>query len=133
LSERGLGFAVEALANRSPVPVDLQIGVRGRLPEQVETGAYYVVAEALDTNAARHARASAVSVQIEAAGAVLRVAVRDDGAGGAGFTGGTGLVGLKDGVEAIGGRLFLDSPPAAGTSLRAELPLTAANTDIDSR
>ena len=61
------------------------------------------------------------------------MAVRDDGAGGAGFTGGTGLVGLKDRVEAIGGRLFLDSPPGAGTSLRAEIPLTTASTDIASR
>ena len=132
LSERGLGFALEALANRSPIPVNLGLRAEGRLPEHVEIGAYYVVAEAL-TNAARHARASAVSVEIETAGVVLRVAVRDDGVGGAGFTGGTGLVGLKDRVEAIGGRLFLDSPPGAGTSLRAEIPLTIANADITSR
>ena len=132
MSERGLGLALEALANRSPIPVNLGLRAEGRLPEHVEIGAYYVVAEAL-TNAAKHARASAVSVQLETAGDVLRVAVRDDGAGGAGFTGGTGLVGLKDRVEAIGGRLFLDSPPGAGTSLRAEIPLTTANTDIASR
>ena len=71
--------------------------------------------------------ASAVRVEVEAAGEVLRVAVRDDGVGGADFTGGTGLVGLKDRVEAIGGRIFLDSPPGAGTSLRVELPITAAD------
>jgi signal transduction histidine kinase len=104
----------------------------GRLPEQVEVSAYYVVAESL-TNAARHARASTVSVEIEIAGHVLRVAVRDDGIGGAGFTRGTGLVGLKDRVEAIGGLLILDSPPGAGTSLRAEIPLTTANAGITSR
>ncbi len=129
LSERGLGFALEALANRSPIPVDLGMRAEGRLPEHVEIGAYYVVAEAM-TNAAKHAQASAVSVEIETADDVLRVAVRDDGVGGAGFTGGTGLVGLKDRVEAIGGRLFLDSPPGAGTSLSAEIPLTTANRGI---
>ena len=79
-----------------------------------------------------HARASAVSVEVEAVGEILRVAVRDDGAGGAGFTGGTGLVGLKDRVEALGGRLFLESPRAAGTSLRVELPLAATDGDVTS-
>ena len=103
----------------------------GRLPEPVEVSAYYVVAEAL-TNAAKHARASAVSVEVEVAGDVLRVAVRDDGVGGADFTGGTGLVGLKDRVEALGGRIFLDSPRGAGTSLRAELPLTGTNGGVTS-
>jgi signal transduction histidine kinase len=82
------------------------------------------VAEAL-TNAARHARASAVSVEAEIAGDRLRVTVRDDGAGGAHLNGGTGLAGLKDRVEALGGRLVLHSPRGAGTSLRAEFPLTA--------
>ena len=104
----------------------------GRVDRPVEGGATAGGRPGL-TNTARHVRASAVSVQIEAVGAVLRVAVRAAGAGGAGVTGGTGLVGLKDGVEAIGGRVVLDSPPAAGTSLRAELTLTAANTGIDSR
>jgi glucose-6-phosphate-specific signal transduction histidine kinase len=79
---------------------------------------------------AKHARASFVSVEVEVAGEILRVAVRDDGCGGADFTGGTGLVGLKDRVEAIGGRIFLDSPRGAGTSLRVELPITAANGDV---
>ena len=82
------------------------------------------MAEAL-TNAVRHARASAVSVEVETVGEFLRVMVRDDGAGGAGFTGGTGLVGLKDRVEALGGRILLNSPRGAGTSLRVELPLAA--------
>ncbi|HEX5296805.1 MAG TPA: AAA family ATPase [Streptosporangiaceae bacterium] len=122
LADGGLRPALKTLARRSPVPVDLDIRAQQRLPEQVEVSAYYVVAEAL-TNAAKHARASSVTVTAEADAVVLRVAVRDDGAGGADFTRGTGLVGLKDRVEAIGGRLFLDSPPGAGTSLRAEFPL----------
>ena len=126
LAEGGLRPALAMLARRSPVPVELQVGAGGRLPEQVEVSAYYVVAEAL-TNAAKHARASAVSVQVEVAGDVLRVAVRDDGAGGGGFGGGTGLAGLKDRVEALRGRIFLDSPRGAGTTLRVELPLTATN------
>jgi signal transduction histidine kinase len=98
----------------------------GRLPEQVEVSAYYLVAEAL-TNAARHARASAVTVEAEVAGDRLRVTVSDDGVGGAGLDGGTGLAGLKDRVEALGGRIVLHSPPGAGTSLHAEFPLTATN------
>jgi signal transduction histidine kinase len=125
LADGGLRPALKALARRSPVPVDLDIRARQRLPEQVEVSAYYFVAEAL-TNAAKHARASSVTVTAEADAAVLRLAVRDDGAGGADFARGTGLVGLKDRIEAIGGRLFLDSPPEAGTRLCAELPLTPA-------
>jgi signal transduction histidine kinase len=128
LAEGGLRPALETLARRSPIPVDLQVHADERLPEPVEVSAYYVVAEAL-TNAAKHARASAVTVTAEAdtTDAVLRVTVRDDGAGGADFTGGTGLAGLKDRVEALGGRILLHSPRGAGTSLCAELPLTATN------
>ena len=84
---------------------------------------YYIVAEAL-TNAAKHARASAVSIRAEVAGDLLRVAVTDDGTGGAVVGGGTGLVRLKDRVEALGGRLRLTSPDGGGTSLTAELPIT---------
>jgi signal transduction histidine kinase len=130
LAKGGLRAALRALARRSPIPVDLDLRAKGRLPEQAEVSAYYVVAEAL-TNAVRHAHASAVRVEVDAVGEVLRVVVRDDGAGGAGFTGGTGLVGLKDRVEALGGRILLDSPRGAGTSLRVELPL--AGTDVTSR
>jgi signal transduction histidine kinase len=124
LARGGLGPALKALARRCPIPVGLRVDVDDRLPEPVEVSAYYVVAEAL-TNTAKHARASAVSVEAEAVEGILRVTVRDGGAGGAGFTGGTGLAGLKDRVEALGGRIFLDSPAGAGTSLRAEFPLTA--------
>ena len=112
LAQGGLRPALETLARRSPIPVDLRVHADKRLPEPVEVSAYYVAAEAL-TNVAKHARASSVSVEVEVAGEVLRVAVRDDGCGGADFTGGTGLVGLKDRVEAIGGRIFLDSPRGA--------------------
>jgi signal transduction histidine kinase len=129
LAKGGLRAALKTLASRSPIPVDLRVAAEERLPEPVEVSAYYVAAEAL-TNVARHARASSVSVEVEYADEVLRVAVSDDGCGGADFSRGTGLVGLKDRVEAIGGRIFLDSPRGAGTSLRVELPITAANGDI---
>ena len=122
LADGGLRPALRTLARRSPIPVRVDVRLDGRPPERVEVSAYYVVAEAL-TNAARHARASAVSVAADVAGDVLRIAIHDDGAGGASFTGGTGLAGVKDRVEAVGGRIFLDSPAGAGTSLRVELPL----------
>ena len=125
LAERGLGPALKALARRSPIPVDLQIHMEGRLPERVEVGAYYVICEAL-TNTTKHAHAAAITVAVEAADESLRVMVRDDGDGGAGFTHGTGLVGLKDRVEALGGQISLHSPPGAGTTLQADLPLTGA-------
>jgi signal transduction histidine kinase/tetratricopeptide (TPR) repeat protein len=133
LAEGGLRPALNVLARRSPVPVHLEVRADGRLPEPVEVSAYYVVAETL-TNAAKHARASAVTVTAETdtQGAVLRLTVRDDGTGGAGFTKGTGLAGLKDRVEALGGRIFLDSPRGAGTTLRAELPLTASDGGVTS-
>jgi signal transduction histidine kinase len=132
LAERGLAAALKTLARRSPIPVDLQMRADERLPEEVEVSAYYVVAEAL-TNAAKHSGASAISVEAEVAGAALRIAVRDDGSGGAGLARGTGLAGLKDRVEALGGRIFLDSRPGAGTSLQAEFPLTATNDGVTSR
>ena len=102
-----------------PDPVDLQVHAKERLPEPVEVSAYCVVAEAL-TNAARHAHASAVGVEAEIVSDLLRVTVRDDGVGGASLAGSSGLAGLKDRVEALGGRIVLRSP--RGSSLRAELP-----------
>jgi signal transduction histidine kinase len=98
------------------------VRTEGRLPEQVEVAAYYVVSEAL-TNAAKHAEASIVRVDVEARDGVLRVAVLDDGLGGADPAGGSGLLGLKDRAEAIGGRISLVSAHGAGTTLSAELPL----------
>ncbi len=126
LADGGLRLALKALADRSPVPVDLRIHADERLPEPVEVSAYYVVAEAL-TNATKHARASAIGVEAEVVGDLLRVTVRDNGVGGAHLAGGTGLAGLKDRVEALGGRIVVHSPPGAGTTLHVELPLTASS------
>jgi signal transduction histidine kinase len=124
LAEGGLEPALRALARRSTLPVELHVRTHGRLPEHVEVGAYYVVSEAL-ANAVKHARGSSVTVDVDADGDALRVRVRDDGIGGADLTRGTGLIGLKDRVEALGGRIALTSPPSAGTSLSVELPLVA--------
>jgi signal transduction histidine kinase len=122
LAQGGLRPALKALARRSAVPVRLDVRTEDRLPEQIEIAAYYVVAEAL-TNTAKHAHATAADVQVAAGDGVLHVRVRDDGRGGADFTGGSGLVGLKDRAEALGGRIWLHSPPGAGTALEITLPL----------
>jgi signal transduction histidine kinase len=119
----GLRPALRKLARQSAVPVDLNVRTNGRMPERVEVAAYYVVSEAL-TNAAKHGHASAVTVRVEAACDRLRVGIEDDGVGGAQFGRGSGLLGLKDRVEALGGRISLHSVPGAGTSLSVELPLT---------
>jgi signal transduction histidine kinase len=123
LSERGLEPAVKALARRSPVPVDLTVRVPGRLPEQVELGAYYIVSEAL-ANVAKHANAEMVMVSVEAGRGGLSLSVRDDGAGGA-DPGGAGLTGLRERAEALGGTLRLTSPPGGGTSVDVRLPAAA--------
>ena len=112
LSENGLTPALKSLARRSPIPVELKVRVDARLPEEVELAAYYIVAEAL-TNTAKYSRASLVDVLVQTRGRTLRVAVRDDGVGGADPARGTGLLGLKKRAEAIGGIVSLHSPPAA--------------------
>jgi PAS domain S-box-containing protein len=122
LAEGGLGPALRVLARRSEVPVELDMRTSRRLGAPVEVAAYYVVSEAL-TNAAKHAKAAVVAVVVAEDGAGLRISVRDDGVGGADFAGGTGLVGLKDRVEALGGRIRVESPRGAGTSIEVELPL----------
>jgi signal transduction histidine kinase len=122
LAKGGLEPALKTLARRSAVPVELDLRARTQLPERVEVAAYYVVAEAL-TNAAKHARASVVHVGTEAAEGVLQLWIRDDGTGGADPDRGSGLVGLKDRVEALGGAITIHSPPGAGTSRHARLPL----------
>jgi signal transduction histidine kinase len=122
LAEGGLRPALKTLARRSAVPVDLDIHVDRRLPEPVETAAYYTVSEAL-TNAAKHARATAADVQVAESNGNLHIHVRDNGSGGADFSHGSGLVGLKDRAEALGGHLDLHSPPGAGTTLDITLPL----------
>jgi signal transduction histidine kinase len=106
------------------VPVELQVGTQGRLPERVEVAAYYVVAEAL-TNMAKHAGASVVQVDVDVDDGPVRLAIRDDGVGGADPSRGSGLVGLKDRVEATGGILRVESRPGQGTYLLVELPTDA--------
>ncbi|WP_433557507.1 AAA family ATPase [Pseudonocardia xinjiangensis] len=128
LAEGGLHPALKTLARRATVPVELDVRHDGRLPEQIEIAAYYLVAEAL-ANTAKHAHATALTVTVDTdpADTALHVRVRDNGRGGADPTGGTGLVGLKDRVEALGGRLWVLSAPGAGTTVHAELPLSWAH------
>jgi signal transduction histidine kinase len=122
LSEGGLAPALKALARRSAVPVELEVDVQERLPEPVEVAAYYVVSEAL-ANAAKHAHASVAQVEAEARDGLLRLSVRDDGVGGATPGGGSGLVGLADRVEALGGTVEVHSPAGEGTRLQIDLPI----------
>jgi signal transduction histidine kinase len=125
LAESGLRPALRALARRCAVPVRVDVQLAGRLAEPVEIAAYYAVFEAL-ANVAKHARASAAEVEAAAEGGVLRVRVRDDGSGGADFSRGSGLTGVKDRVEAFGGQISLSSVPGAGTILDIALPLDDA-------
>jgi signal transduction histidine kinase len=114
---------LKTLARRSPVPVELDVNVPGRLPEPVEVAAYYVVSEAL-TNTAKHAQATVVTVRACLEEGTLRLRVSDDGVGGATSGTGSGLLGLADRVEALGGTVTVDSPSARGTTLHADLPVT---------
>src|SRR5882757_3130342 len=131
LSSQGLRPALRSLGRRSAIPVEVDVRIDGRLPEPVEVGAYYVVSEML-TNAAKHARASVVEVDVEASGARLRVRVRDDGVGGADALQGSGLIGLKDRIDALGGTFSLHSPAGAGTTVCCELPTSADAGHVDS-
>lgn len=121
-SKGGLGPALKALARRSAIPVDLDLHLEPRVPESTEVAAYYVAAEAL-TNAAKHARASEVHLQARTAGTHLELSVRDDGTGGADPAKGSGLTGIRDRVEALGGQLEIISRAGSGTALLAELPI----------
>ena len=122
LSRGGLREALKALARRSSVPVELHAAVDGELPEPVEVASYYLVSEAL-TNAAKHARASVLQVDAETDDGVVRLSVTDDGVGGADPEAGSGLVGLRDRVEALGGDLRISSAPGHGTAVRATIPI----------
>ncbi|MGW6281301.1 GAF domain-containing sensor histidine kinase [Kribbella sp. NPDC055071] len=122
LSESGLGPALRALARRSVVEVKLEARIEGRLPEAVEVAAYYVVSEML-ANAAKHAQATTVQVSAEVSTSRLLLVVRDDGIGGADPALGSGLVGLKDRLDALGGSFVVDSPPGRGTTAICELPI----------
>ena len=121
LMEGGLGPALKVLVERSNLPVDVQGGI-GRLPDTVEAALYFVCAEAL-TNAAKHAAATHVTVELEGEPGRVALVVTDDGIGGASLVGGSGLRGLTDRVEALGGRLAVESRRDSGTRVAAELPL----------
>jgi signal transduction histidine kinase len=124
LTSGGLVRALQALARRSAIPVTLEVRTDARLPEHVEVTAYFVVSEAL-TNAAKHAHASYVQIALDTADGDLRLSISDDGVGGADPTRGSGLAGLKDRVEAIGGTLTVQSRPGQGTRLDVEVPVNA--------
>jgi signal transduction histidine kinase len=121
LTDQGLVPALQALANRSQVPVTLQCDTIGRMDPSVESAAYFVVSEAL-TNVMRHAHASRATVTVQQRNSILELEVRDDGGGGASIDAGSGLRGLADRVAALDGRLQLDSPNGRGTVMRVELP-----------
>jgi signal transduction histidine kinase len=122
LSERGLGPALRTLARRCAVPVELEVRTDARCPEPVEVAAYYVASEAL-TNAMKHAQASRIEMSLAARDGSLLLSVRDDGIGGADPARGSGLAGLTDRVEALGGSIRLDSVARAGTHITVDLPL----------
>lgn len=122
LTERGLEAAIEVVAARAPLSVDLDVRVDERLPEPVATAAYYTVSEAL-ANVVKHAHARSAAVRVETVGGRVAVEVSDDGAGGADATRGTGLRGLCDRLEALDGALRIDSAPGRGTLIRADLPV----------
>jgi signal transduction histidine kinase len=121
ITERGLGAALDGLVSRASIPVELEVDLEARPPEAVELAAYYLVAESL-TNVAKHAEASSASVEVTRQDGGLIVEIRDDGVGGASPEGGSGLRGLEDRVEALGGRVQMWSPRGAGTRIRAEIP-----------
>ncbi len=124
LTDRGLGPAVQGLADRVPLPVEVDVDLAERPAAQIEAAAYFVVAEAL-TNVARYAKADDARVEVKRQGDAIVVLVADDGVGGARVESGTGLRGLQDRLAALDGRLAIDSPPGAGTRLRAVIPSAA--------
>jgi signal transduction histidine kinase len=122
LTRSGLRLALRSLARRSAVPVTVDVHVGGRLPEPIEVAIYYTVSEAL-TNVAKYAHASAVKVDLAVEDTAVRLAIHDDGIGGAHLGGGSGLIGLKDRIEALDGRIQILSPAQGGTSLLVNIPI----------
>jgi signal transduction histidine kinase len=122
LAQGGLAPALRTLARRSAIPVALDLRIGTRLPAPIEVAAYYVMSEAL-ANAAKHAQASRIDISVTPRDGRLMLSIRDDGIGGADRSRGSGLVGLTDRVEALGGSISVESPPGAGTRIAAELPL----------
>lgn len=125
LSRGGLAAALKTLARRSPVPVSLTVELVGRMAESIEVAGYYLVAESL-TNTAKYAHANEVGVHVRADEATLHIEVSDDGVGGANPAAGSGLIGLKDRVEALSGHFEVTSPTGAGTTVTARIPLSGA-------
>lgn len=123
LTERGLRAAIEDLVDRVPIRTELSLdGTSGRYPDSIESTGYYIVSEAI-TNAIKHARARTLSIRAEQLDGALRVEIQDDGVGGASTAAGSGLRGIADRVDAVGGRLWVESRPGAGTRVVGELPL----------
>jgi signal transduction histidine kinase len=125
LSDGGLGPALRTLARRTAIPVELEYRAQNRTRERIEVAAYYVVSEAL-TNTTKHARASYAQVTVEQRDAMLCLSIRDDGIGGADPAGGTGLIGMRDRVQALDGSIEINSRPGDGTAIVVELPLQPA-------
>jgi signal transduction histidine kinase len=126
LSEGGLGPALRTLARRAAIAVELDVGSVVRLREPIEVAAYHVVSEAL-TNTTRHASASVVHIFGEGRDGSFHLSIRDDGVGGADPAAGSGLIGLRDRVEALGGSIAISSPPGEGTLILVELPLRSTD------
>src|SRR4051794_2341946 len=124
LTDRGLAAALESLADSAPLPVDVIGAPEERIAEAVEAAAYFVIAESV-TNAVKHAEATRIAVRIEQAPGALQITIEDDGRGGADLAAGTGLRGLADRVEALGGRLAVADRPGGGTVVSVELPVEA--------
>jgi signal transduction histidine kinase len=122
LTERGLGAALEVLGSRTPLPVALDVRLPERLPEPVETAAYYAVSEAL-ANVVKHSHASRASVRVARPDGLVTIEISDDGVGGADADRGSGLRGLRDRVDTLDGVLRLESSPGRGTLIRVELPV----------
>ncbi len=134
LTQRGLEPALESLASRAPLAVDVRATLDGRLPVAIETAAYFAVSEAL-ANVVKHAGAGLVAVDVRVQRGRLEIDVSDDGCGGASPDGGSGLSGLADRVGALDGRVEIESPPGAGTRVHVEIPLSrpAASPPLRSR
>jgi signal transduction histidine kinase len=130
LSQGGLGPALKSLARRFGMPVQLNVGAVQRFPQAIEVAAYYTVSEAL-TNATKHANASIAHVDLELRDGTLELSVRDDGVGGADHTRGSGIIGLMDRIEALGGTIAVTSPPGQGTSIVLKLPVGTADVRAD--
>jgi signal transduction histidine kinase len=128
LTDHGLAVALEALAKRSPVPIRLEVELDERLPERIEVAGYYLITECL-ANIAKYAQASNATVVVSRRGDEVVIEVADDGVGGASRDGGSGLRGLADRVESLGGTLLISSPAGLGTQVRAEIPWTPRGVD----